>query len=206
MFQTYIWQSRGLSATDAQRRFTSALLKQLEHYEEAFGQPPSLKLKQIENVFIGQLHYDPGILGWAEWIDLGDTGIIWDGVCEDFLGKKTDMGEALKIINVLDVQPEKISAWEGMFAVAAWHGNKVMIATAAGACPTLWHTEGQYGWAWGAKAGPLLEFTGQQASPDKTSLNLFLNYGYFLGGHSPFKNVSRLDGGLKIVLEKGKRP
>ncbi len=191
---------------DAQARFSSALLKQLETCKEAFGQPPSLKLKRLGNTFIGQIHYEPGVLGWDPWMDFGDTGITWDGVCEDFLGKKTDAREALKIINILDSQPEKISAWEGMFAVAAWHENRVIIATAAAACPTLWHTEGKHGWAWGPKAGPLLEFTGQQPLPDKASLNLFLNYGYFLGGHSPFRNVSRLDSRLKIVLENGEKP
>ncbi len=208
MFFNYIWQSSGLSHKEAYDRFSSVLSAQCDLYEKTFGQKPILKVKQLQDVLIGQVRYDTGIIGWEPWVEKGGSGIVWNGVCEDWLGKKLDTEEITYIIKILRSNPKEMAAWNGMFSVSAWNENenKIYLATAATSCPTLWHTEGPYGWASGSRTAPLLEMVGRKAAPDSAALGLYLSYGYFIGGHSPFEHVYRIRDRQLITIEpKGKR-
>ncbi|MDA8085798.1 MAG: asparagine synthase-related protein [Nitrospiraceae bacterium] len=194
MFFTYIWQSSGFTLQEANGRFSSVLLKQCELYEKAFGQAPGMKTIQIGGILVGQVCYDPGITGWRPWVDEGDAGIAWGGVCENYLGKRLARQEINEIRKTLDNDPGKLLSWDGMFYAAIWDGEekKVALATAATECPTLWNTDGPYGWAAGPRAAPLLELVGRKAEPDMEALNLFLRFGYLIGGRSPFRHVRRV--------------
>jgi len=206
MFFTYLWQSSGLDHKDARERFVSILLKQCRLYKEAFGYEPSIKIKQIANILIGQIQYETGIVGWEPWLDKGETGIIWGGVCENYLGEKMDTEEIDKIIKLLETSPKDLLSWNGMFSVISWDENKVLLTTAATECPTLWHTEGPFGWASGPRGAPILEMAGTKAMPNKDAMGLYLLYGYFIGGHSPFQNVHRIQDRQQIIIEKNANP
>ncbi len=206
MYFTYLWQSSGFTHQDAYDRFSSVLLNQCQLYKKAFGQGPTLKIKQIENVLIGQVRYDTGVRGWESWIDMGETGIAWGGVCEDFLGKKLDSEAIGDIIKTLRDNPKELLSWSGTFSVITWHGNKVSLTTAATENPTLWHTEGPHGWASGPRAVPLLELVGRRPEPDMGALRLYLSFGYFMGGCSPFGQVSRVRDRMQIIVEQDMKP
>jgi hypothetical protein len=208
MFFTYLWQASGYNHQDAYGKFSSVLLKQCKLYEKALGLEPALKIKQIENILIGQILYDPGVIGWEPWHDRDGVGIVWGGVCEDYLGQKLDTAEIVDIMRVLDNDPEKLLDWNGMFSIVTWHENekRVTLATAATECPTLWHTEGPFGWAAGTRATPLLEMVGNRSAPDMGALGLYLAFGYFIGGHSPFKCVNRIRDRQLITLKQNEKP
>src|SRR5208283_2910321 len=106
MFFNYIWQSSGFTLPAASERFHAVLLKQCELYEKAFGHRPALKIKQIGNTLIGQIQYDPGVTGWEAWIDKGNKGIVWGGVCENRLGKKPDLKEVNDIMKTVNDNPK----------------------------------------------------------------------------------------------------
>lgn len=206
MFMTYLWQSSGISPKDAYDKFSSDLANQCVQYKDAFGVEPVLKIKQIENMLLGQLHYEYGVTGWEPWADLGNTGIIWNGVCEDFLGKKMDTETVANITKILENSPEDISSWNGMFSVIAWKGSNIFFASSATMCPTLWSVEGPGGWAMGSRAAPILELAGLRTDPDIGTLGLYLLYGYFLGGHSAFKHVHRIYDRVQIKIKKDSKP
>ncbi len=206
MFFTYIWQSSVLTHKEAHDRFSSVLLKQCKLYEAAFGREPGLKIKQIENILIGQIQYVPGVLGWEPWLDRGDAGLVWGGVCENYLGKKLDTKEIFDIIKLLENSPKELLSWNGMFSIVSWNGKKVLLTTAATECPTLWYTEGPNGWASGPRSAPLLEMVDRQKAPNLGALGLYLKYGYFIGGHSPFDHVRRVRDRQQIVIEQDSKP
>lgn len=206
MFMTYLWQSSGISNESANCKFSSVLKSQCALYKEGFGAEPALRTRQIGSVLIGQIYYDPGIAGWQPWADHGETGIVWNGVCEDFLGREMDAGTAGGIIRTLNDDPARMGAWNGMFSFIAWQGDKVFFVSAAAMCPTLWHTEGPYGWALGPRAMPVLEMAGNKPEPDMGALGLYLSYGFFVGGHSAFRHVSRIRDRQQIIVEQTARP
>ncbi|MDA8388810.1 MAG: asparagine synthase-related protein [Nitrospiraceae bacterium] len=208
MFFNYIWQSSGFTRRDAHDRFSSVLQKQRELYGSAFGLEPAVKTKQIGNILLGQLRYEAGVVGWEPWIDAGDAGIAWGGICEDYLGGKLDAARIDEIRQLLANDPGKLLAWDGMFSVALWDEKegKVFLATAATECPTLWHTEGPCGWASGPRASPLLELVGRKAEPDMDAMRLYLLFGYFIGGHSPFRHVSRVRDRQLITIGQDAAP
>ena len=208
MFYTYLWQSSGLSIQEAYERFESVLSDQCGLYKMAFGQELQLKIKRVGDIFIGQLQGETGIAGWDPWIDNDKTGLVWNGVCEDYLGKRPDIMETSNIIDVLDKNPEKLLEWNGMFSVTAWDAvkKKVTLTTAATECPTLWYVEGPFGWVSGPRAVPALEIAGCRMEPSIDAIRLYLSYGYFMGGHCPFQNVYRLRDRQQVFLSSGAKP
>ena len=124
MFFNYIWKSSGFTLQAAYEKFHNVLLKQCELYEKAFGKSPVLKIKQIGNTLIGQVQYDPGVTGWEAWIDKGNKGIVWGGVCENWLGKKLDLKELNAIIKTLNDNPGDIVNWDGMCSIITWDEDK----------------------------------------------------------------------------------
>lgn len=208
MFLTYLWQSSGLTHKEAHDRFSSVLLKQGRLYNDAFGREPVVKIKQLRSILIGQLQYDSGIAGWESWVDMGEAGVVWDGVCENYLGKKMDNKEIGDVLKILRYSPRELLSWNGMFSVIAWDesGDNVSLTTAATESPTLMYTEGPFGWASGPRAAPLLEMVGNRATPNIGAMELYLLYGYFLGGHSPFQRISRIHDRQQIIIEQHSRP
>ncbi len=203
MFLTYIWKSSKLSGRQALDRLSSVLSKQCALYENAFGTRPSMRTKQVGNVNIGQVWYETGIKGWQPWAEKDGMGIVWAGVCENYLGCKFDTDEKFhEVFDILDREPENLLEWNGMFFVVTWDGNKkkVNITTAATECPSIWSTEGPYGWAAGSRAAPILEMTGNIAAPDMDALSLYLRFGYFAGGLSPFEKVARMRDRQQITI------
>ena len=208
MFFTYIWRSRGLGPGEARERFFSVLNGQRELYGKAFGREPDVEARQIGNIFIGQVRYDPGVTGWRPWTDQGKSGIAWGGVCENYLGKDLGADETEGITRLLMDSPERLLDWDGMFYVSAWDedSRQVVVATAATECPTLWHTEGPRGWALGPRAAPLLELAGHKTEPDIDALGLYLLFGYLAGDHSPFRHVSRVPDRQRIIIGEDTGP
>lgn len=174
----------------------------------AFGHELQLKIKQIGNIFIGHLRYDTGIDGWEPWIDNGQRGLAWGGVCEEYLGKNTDGRETDGIIDILEKNPSRLLEWSGMFSAITWNAEKkqATLTTAATECPTLWYTEGPFGWVSGPRAAPILEIAGRRHSPSMDALRLFLLYGYFIGGHCPFDYVYRLRDRQQVILSRDAKP
>ena len=88
MFLTYVWQSKDLSTREAYARFSDIMRKQSDLYRDAWGRTPELDIHQINDVMIGQLRYETGVKDWRAWIVQGNTGIVWGGICEEYLGCK----------------------------------------------------------------------------------------------------------------------
>lgn len=208
MFFTYIWHSSGFTCTAAHERFSAVMSKQCELYGRGFGQAPTMKIKQLGDILIGQISYDPGVAGWNPWLDLGGTGIAWGGICEDYLGKEFDVPGAEAFRNLLDSNTGELLSWNGMFSVATWNEEekRVVLTTAATECPTLWHTDGPLGWAAGPRAAPILELAGHKTEPNMDALSLYLLFGYFIGGHSPFRHVQRIRDRQQIIIRQNARP
>lgn len=206
MFFTYLWKPVRCSQKDAFERFSSILSNQCRLYKDAFGEEPILRIKQLRNVLIGQIHYDVGIIGWDPWIDKGEAGIVWGGVCEDYLGKTLDAEQISQIATTIEQRPQELCVWDGMFSLITWCEDRVIQTTAATVTPTLWYTEGPYGWASGSRAAPLLEVVGRTATPNRDSMHLYLLYGYFVSGHSPFEHVFRLQDRQQVIIEHDKEP
>ena len=59
-------------------------------------------------------------MGWESWIDKGETGIAWGGVCEDFLGKKLDSKEIGDILKTLGATQK--SSFHGAARFQLSHG------------------------------------------------------------------------------------
>ena len=202
MIFTYLWQPESISTIDANRRFESSLKAQCDRYQSSWGIQPTYYIKQLDGIFIGQIVCDPGIDTWEPWADCGSQGIVWGGVCEEFLGVTVDSNVVKQILGVIGNSPEQLQDWDGWFSLISWDAleKQVVLTTACVSSPSLWCTEGPNGWAAGSHASLLLDLVAGKKRPSLPTLNLFLAYGYLYDNGSPFENVHRLPSRSQIVL------
>lgn len=208
MYFTYIWQARGLSPEEARLRFAGVLSRQSALYHKATGRSPECDIFQMKNILIGQLRYESGISGWRPVVETGgDICLFWGGVCEDYLGVDLARAGAEDIWRILEDNPGEIRLWDGAFYVVALNKKRkaAILATAATECPTLWYTEGAYGWAAGPRGGAILSLVGRGKRANPAALNLFLVYERF-GGYSFFEGVHRINDRKRVIVREGERP
>lgn len=208
MLFTYIWHYQALSSSDAQQKFSALLTRQSDIYEKAWGHAPAIHTEHIGNTLVGQLSYDTGIKNWANWVNRKHGGIAWGGICETYLGNRYTDQTVSTVINTLKKHPEQLIDWEGRFSVTSWdRGTKtVCLTTGAVESPTLWFTEGPFGWAVGSRATPILGMVGRPTELSHAAANLYLAYGYLVGSSSLFKGVSRLPSRQQVQFKESEKP
>ena len=129
-------------------------------------------------------------------------------MCETYLGNRYTHQTVSTIIDTLEKHPERLIDWDGRFCVTSWHRDSKTVCLTTGAIesPTLWSTEGPFGWAAGSRAAPILEMVGRPEELSHAAANLYLAYGYLVGSSSLFKGVSRLPSRQQVRFEESKRP
>lgn len=208
MLFTYIWHYQALSSSDAQQKFSTLLTHQSDTYKKAWARAPVIHTEHIGNTLIGQLSFDMGIKGWANWIDKKHGGIAWGGICETYLGNKYTHQTVSTIIHTLEKHPKQLIDWDGRFCVTSWNKDSrtVCLTTGVIESPSLWFTEGPFGWAAGSRATPILDMVGRHRELSHTTANLYLAYGYLVGDSSLYKGVSRLPSRQQVRLETSEPP
>jgi len=208
MLFTYIWHYQALSPSEAQRKFATLLTRQRNIYNKAWGHAPAIHTEHIGNTLIGQLRYDTGIKNWASWVNRNHKGIAWSGICETWLGSNFSDQTVATVTNTLEMHPERLIDWDGRFCVTSWDRNSETVCLTTGAIesPTLWFTEGPFGWAAGSRATPILNMVGRPEEISLAAANLYLGYGYLVGNSSLFKGVSRLSSRQQVRFKKSETP
>src|SRR5690606_29058235 len=200
---TYLWQAKAPSGAGSAQVFSDVLAKERDLYAEAWGRIPEVSVWSHENLFIGQLRYDPGIEGFEPWVDHGAQGLAWGGICESFLGERFSPEKVAEIVEACNDHPQDLVAWDGRFSLSCWDraAGRVTLATGATESPTLWYTEGPDGWAISSRATPILELVGRPKAPDMAGIDLFLLCGYLVGEGSLFEGVERVPGRRVLTFE-----
>ena len=208
MFLSYFWHVEGIGPTEARTRFHDILEAQRVMYSEAWNRPVSVTLHQQGNTLVGQLYSDPGVIGWKPWVKGNGSGLVWNGVCESFLGTRFDVGTIQDIQATLARSPQQVCTWDGNFYVISWdrHEDSVYLTTGATECPTLWYTEGPYGWAAGSRGEPILEMVGRERRISTAASNVFLSYGHNYSDASLLEHVYRVPQRTQITARSGSRP
>ena len=57
-------------------------------YSSAWGFPVDARIHQQDNILIGHLSIDSGVIDWKSWNEADGGGLVWNGVCETFLGAR----------------------------------------------------------------------------------------------------------------------
>src|SRR5207253_3047151 len=149
---------------------------------------------------------DLGVSGWQPCARDGQTGLLWSGICEDFLGASPEGLAVRELVARVERSPKTVAERDGRFALCAWNGPEKRVTVIPGAMegPTLWHTEGPRGWALGSRALPLLELTGRPAELDVEAAGGYAAFEY-LAGEGLLSGVRRLRPRQQVRLE-GDRP
>ncbi len=202
----YIWQSSGISPTEAQQRFSSVLEQQNALFAQTFGRPFRLRIHSLQNIHIGQISTESGIQDWCPWTEADANGIAWGGVCENFLGHLWNNDTVQELHSCIHERPEDMGSWDGRWVVSAWNKESVTVATSATDCPSFWWTKGPNGWACGSHGIPILKLVGSKPEIDRVAASLYLCYGYLLGSKSLLGGVERLSARQTVKVEQSNSP
>ena len=208
MSQIYIWQYANIPRTAACWRFEKLLEQETAFYNRQLPTRSSYFHTCCGNILIGQISCDLGIIGWLPLSQHDDLGVVWAGVCEDFLGSEQDAATVRQIIDDIYHHPEKFGGLTGSFSLCAWQesNDRTAILTGATQCQTLWQTDGSLGWALGSRARPLLALVGREPELNHEAATTFIAYGFLLDDDALFKHVKRVPSRTCIVLKQQAAP
>ena len=208
MYLSFLWCADGLDNKSAYEHFSRILEQQRETYSTAWGLTASLRIRQSGNILIGQISCDPGVSGWNAWMEDTDGGLVWNGICENYLGKLSDTRERQQIKTILASSPLDVCSWDGSFYVISWDqaSHKVRLTTGATESPTLWYTQGPCGWAAGSRGAPLLDMVGRPKIISAAACNVFMAYGYNYSDAALLEHVQRIPQRSQVTLAPGSRP
>lgn len=203
-----MWCAEGIETATARVQFLRIIEQQRETYSTAWGITVSAGIQQHGNIFIGHLYCNPGVIGWDSWIQDANGGLVWNGVCENYLGREWDDREIRSTLDTLASSPSEVCCWDGSFYVISWDkaADKVCLTTGATECPTLWYTRGPYGWAAGSRAAPILDMVGHAKRVSAAACNVYLAYGYNYSNASLFEHVQRVPQRSQVVIVPGAEP
>ena len=208
MFLSYLWYVEGVEPMEARSRFHGILEVQRAMYSGAWNRPVSVTLHQQGNILVGQVYSEPGVIGWQPWVENSGLGLVWNGVCESFLGTEFGAETIRDIQATLSGSPQRVCSWDGNFYVISWSRQQdtVCLTTGATVCPTLWYTEGPSGWAAGSRGEPILEMVGREKRISTAASSVFLSYGYNYSNASLLEHVYRVPQRTQITARSGSRP
>lgn len=204
----YIWKPENISPDKAEMKFEGMIRRQAQVYSSYFGKEFPYAYKKIENTYIGQIDLIKGVKGWQPWVDCGEFGIAWSGVCENFLGTELCTERGKEVFDSTLNNPRDIVYWDGNFALAAWCklNNTITVTTGATQSQPLWYTNGPFGWACGSRAAVLLDLVGKDKIIDKGQTGLYLAAGYHKGGGTFFQGVHLLEPRHQLTFQHSDQP
>lgn len=207
MLLSYLWQTKTPGNPASRRLFSEALARERDLFAHAWGRRPAVSIWSHENLFVGQLRYEPGVEGFEAWVERGTVGLAWGGVCESFLGDRFSATRVEELVETCHRRPEDLISWDGRFSLTCWDGatGRVTLATGATQSPTLWYGEGPGGWAVASRAVPVLELVGRPKVPNRSTIDLFLLSGYLIGEDSLFEGVERVSS-RRVLTFDGQSP
>jgi len=208
VFLSYLWYVNGCEPMEAHTRFQGILEAQRSLYSSAWSREVSANVYQQGNILVGQLYSDPGVIGWKPWVEHNGLGLVWNGVCESFLGTEFNAKSIQDVEDTLSSFPRRVCSWDGNFYVISWNRPRetVCLTTGATACPTLWFTEGPYGWAAGSRGEPILEMVGREKRLSTAANAVYLSYGYNYSDASLLEYVHRIPQRTQITAQPGAWP
>lgn len=202
MSQLYLWRPTDDASHDGETIFRHALATLAAEYEVVFGRDYRSRMRVgADGALVGQIAWDDGVVGWESWIEDGQRGIAWSGVCESLLHVDRSMSIPARVLALID-DPDRtrLDELEGRFAAVVWDdvARRTILVTGAIASPQLWQVDGPRGWAAGSRAVPLLEMVGQDRALDLDAATAFLAFGYLAGDRALFAGVKRIGGRMRI--------
>lgn len=202
------WSPRDPGEPGALDRFSAILEKERAFYESLFGRPFHLELQRLHSACVGQIHFDSGVTGWQPCARSDEVGLLWSGICEQYLGVALDPAAIRDVVNRADQDPKSIAEWDGRFALCTWNAEtqRVVLTPGAVESPALWHTEGPLGFAFGSRAAPLLEITGRRAQVDPDAASVYAAFEYLLGDTPLLGGVHRLRPRQQVIIDRDRRP
>lgn len=208
MYLCFLWCAENLDERNAYERFSHVLEHQRKIYSEAWGFKAAVRIRQCKTILIGQITCDPGVSGWKAWMEDAEGGLVWNGICENHLGKLEDPRERRRINSVLTSSPSQVCSWDGSFYVISWDqaSNRVRLTTGATESPTLWYTQGPHGWAAGSRGAPLLDMVGRTKTISEAACNVFMAYGYNYSNASLLEHVQRIPQRSQVTVAPDTRP
>lgn len=208
MYLSFLWCPENIAPTEAGETFAKILDEQRNTYANAWGIPVDVKVHQQGSILIGHLYSDSGVVDWHSWVEESGNGILWNGVCENFLGTLFNAKEIRQVQSVLSESPQNVCSWDGSYFVITWDAakDKVYLTTGASDCPTLWFTKGPRGWAAGSRGAPILAMVGREERISAAACNILLAYGYNYSNESLFEHVHRVPQRTQIVVGSNSQP
>ena len=201
----FVWRPTVAEASPFER-FSQVLERERARYEERFGRPFQLERHSVGSACVGLIHCELGVTGWRPFTRQEKAGLLWSGICEEFLGASPEGAAVGELVRRIECDPSPVAEWDGRFALCTWNAetNRVTVTPGAVEGTTLWHTEGPRGWALGSRAAPLLELTGRPAQMDTEAVGAYAALEYLVGD-GLLAGVRRLRARQQVVLE-GDRP
>ncbi|MGV6806946.1 MAG: hypothetical protein ACWA5K_03475 [bacterium] len=208
MFQSFIWSPTNLPPGQARHRFQSVLEAQRKLYSDTFNTPTSLHIAEINHYLIGHIAMETGLSGWQSWQTGSEGGLVWNGVCESFLGRTTVGPDRVETIQTLHNNPGTVCNWDGNYFVTSWNSlqDELQLTTGAGACPGLYQAQGPDGWAAGSKGITLLELVNREVALSEAGCNIFLAYGYNYSDQTLLQHVTRVPPRTRIKIKPNEEP
>lgn len=202
----FVWRPAA-SERDPLEGFTQILDRERAAYEERFGRPFQLERHAVGGTCVGLIHCDLGVTGWRPCAREERAGLLWSGICEEFLGKSPEGAAVGELVARIERDPREVAGWDGRFALCTWSAESRRVTVTPGAIEgtTLWHTEGPRGWALGSRAAPLLELTGRPARIDVEAAGAYAALEY-LAGEGLLAGVRRVRPRERVVIEESRPP
>jgi hypothetical protein len=197
----FLWRPAPGAASSLER-FEAVLERERARYERLFGRPFQLERERVGAVCVGLIHFDLGVSGWHPHARDGTAGLLWSGICEEFLGASPEGAAVRELVARVEREPKAVARWDGRFALCTWNTESGRVTVTPGAVEgtSLWHTEGPNGWAMGSRAWPLLELTGRPAVLDTEAASGFAAFEYLVG-EGLLAGVRRLRPRERVVIE-----
>ena len=194
MAHIYAWKAENLSPADATEKMQTVLAEESQFFERCFLRPFPHRSARPHGVFVGQVGYENGVLGWSDWMEAGATGACWAGVCEEYLGTRAGEEEITRLVKLMSAGGRPFAAMTGRFTVVAWdtRGADVFLCTGAHESPSVWAASGPHGWAVGTRPHAVIKLCGRTPALNDEALFEFAACGYLVGDHGFLEGLTRI--------------